>query len=57
MLSVRITGSRRNIEWICRVLRRFSLISVTRISGIKKVKDTDAIYCVHISIVRKNIKK
>ena len=52
MIEEKITGSRKNIEWMRKKLKADPQVEVIRISGPYPVKGMDGLYCLYVKYRR-----
>lgn len=57
MLKVRLMGTKNDIKWFGRLLRRNPKIEVTEFSDLYPNKGTDRFYRVYVEVRKSNIKE
>lgn len=57
MLKIRLMGTRNDIKWFVKILRRLSKVVVTEVSEMYPNKGTNKFYRTYVEVQKANIKQ
>ena len=57
MLKIRLMGTKNDIKWFERILKRQSKVAVTEFSELYRNKGTDRYYRAYVEVQKANIKQ